>query len=99
MARYREYRRIYSYKVRELCKQDELYTNGTDEEYSHLLNTLCDEDVDQTMDSLEEITEDILKHSAVKRLMMRFGCDEEELFGSILWEVINECCKTFVEKI
>lgn len=99
MAKYREYRRIYGYKVRELCIQDNLYTEGTNEEYSHLLITLCKDDADQTLDSLEVIAEDIIKHSDLENLLNRFGCDKEELQKSIMWELINECCITYLERV
>lgn len=99
MKKYREYRRIYGYKVRQLCIQDNLYTEGNNEEYSHLLNTLCKDDVDQTLDSLGVIAEDIIKHSDLENLLNRFGCDEEELLQSILWELINECCITYLTRV
>lgn len=99
MAKYREYRRIYGYKVRALCIQDNLYTEGSNEEYSHLLNTLCKDDVDQTLDSLGVIAEDLIKHSDLENLLNQFGCDEEELLQSIMWELINECCITYLERV
>ena len=82
MARYREFRKIYSDMVRSICIRESYYTRGDVDAYTHLLVDLCDFEKEVTMDDLEEITEDIL-----------------ELFDSTLWKVINECCKTFVERI
>ena len=92
MARYREFRKIDSDMVRSMCIRDV-------DAYTHLLVDLCDYKKEITMDDLEEITEDILQHSDVNSFCGQYGCSEEELFDSTLWKVINDCCKTFVERI
>ena len=85
MARYREFRKIDSDMVRSMCIRESYYTRGDVDAY--------------TMDDLEEITENILEHSDVNSFCGQYGCSEEELFQSTLWKLINECCKTFVERI
>lgn len=99
MARYREFRKIDSDMVRSMCIRESYYTRGDVDAYTHLLVGLCDFKKEITMDDLEEITEDILEHSDVNSFCGRYGCSEEELFQSTLWKLINECCKTFVERI
>lgn len=96
MARYREYRRIDSDAVRSMCIRDSYYTEGDVKAYKNLLGNLCDWEKEITMDDLEEITEDILKHSDVDRFCDQYGCSEEELFKSTLWKILNECCKIFL---
>lgn len=97
MARYKEARMIHSDKVRSLCIKESYYTRGTCTEYMHLLNDLCDKEV--TMDDLEEIAEDIMKHSDIERVCDQYGCIEDDVFENILFELINECCVAIVERI
>ena len=99
MARYREFRKIDSEMVRSMCIRECYYTRGDVDAYTHLLVDLCDFKKEITIDDLEEITEDILEHSDVKSFCGMYGCSEKELFQSTLWKLINECCKTFVERI
>ena len=98
--KYREYRKIFGSKVRKMCEEEEMYTKGTDEEYTNLLEKLCDGKAEQTMDSLKTITEDILKHSNVEKLLERYDIRyRDTLFTIILQKVISECCQTFIERI
>lgn len=98
MARYREFKKIDHNKVRNLCIRDEYYTMGDNDAYEHLLYELCNEEKEITMDELEEITADIMKHSDVEWLRYKYYFSEEELFAGILWKLINECCTIFLEK-
>lgn len=97
MARYKEVRHIYGDKVRNLCIKESYYTMGTCTEYTHLLNDLCGKEV--TVDGLEEIAEDIVKHSDTESYCEQYGGSEEEMIGNLLFELINECCVVTVERI
>lgn len=97
MARYKEVRNIYSDKVRSLCIKESYYTRGTCEQYMHLLNDLCDKE--GAMDELEEIAEDIVKHSDTESHCEQYGGSEEEMIENLLFELINECCVVTVERI
>lgn len=98
MARYREIRKIDKTKVRYMCIRENYYTRGNETDYSHLLGDLCNFCRDLTMDDLEEIVADILNHSDVDGICDRDGCTKDEIFGAVLWEIINECCTVLVKK-
>lgn len=52
MARYREFRKIYSDMVRSMCIRESYYTRGDVDAYTHLLVDLCDFEKEVTMDEL-----------------------------------------------
>ena len=93
MARYREFRKIYSDMVRSMCIRESYYTRGGVDAYTHLLVNLCDFEKEVTMDDLEEIAEDILEHSDVNSFCGQYGCSEEELFQSTLWKIGRASCR------
>ena len=99
MARYREIRKIDNTKVRSICIRENYYTRGNNTDYSHLLDDLCDFRKDLTMDDLEEIAANILNHSDVDNICDKYDCEKDEIFGIVLFEIINECCTVFVKKI
>ena len=99
MARYREFRKIESYKVRELCIREMYFTCGDTYAYNNLLINMCHGDVEVTMDMLEKIAEEILAYSDVESICDRYGCSGEELFEHLLWELLHDCCRTLIERI
>ena len=95
MSKYREERRIFSDKVRNMCIKEGLYTRGTCEEYSHLLCVLC-KDEEISMDAVETIAANILIHSAWEEKAAEYGVEYDELLRNVMSNLINECCYTFV---
>lgn len=99
MARYREFRKIYSDMVRSMCIRESYYTRGDVDAYTHLLVDLCDFEKEVTTDELEEIAEDIMKHSDTESYCERYGGSEEEMVENLLFELINERCVVTAERI
>lgn len=98
MARYKEVRKIDRNKVRSLCIKEEYYTCGDSDAYTNLLVTLCDRDKEMTMDKLEDIANDILMHSDGE-IFSEWYRSSEEVFETILWQLINECCTVCLKRI
>lgn len=95
MSKYREERRIFSDKVRNMCIKEGFYTCGTCEEYSHLLCVLC-KDEEISLDDVETIAADILVHSVWEEKAAEYGVGYDELLRNVMSNLINECCYTFV---
>lgn len=82
----REVRQISKEKVRAMCIRNELYDCGTNEDYDNLLSVLCNNDeYEMTTEHILRIAEDIIIHS-----------DTEMDIKDIMFELINECCYTFI---
>lgn len=88
MSRIKEKRAIMSEKVRSFCINHDLYTCGTNADYTNLLCNLCSNEREMTTAQLYKITEDILIHS-----------DSEMEWSSIMFHLANECCYTFFEEV
>ena len=87
MNKIKETRTIDFEKVRAMCIKYDLYTCGTNEEYTNLLLNLCSNENEMTTEQLYKITEDILIHS-----------DTEMEWSSIMFNLANDCCYTFFEE-
>lgn len=86
-SRYREVRRIYSEKLRNLCIKNRWYTRGDCKAYGHLLYNLAEEKENITTDDIVEIAQDILEHS-----------DTDQELTSICFEVAR-IAVTFFEEV
>lgn len=84
----KEVRAIDCEKVRSMCIRLDLYDCGTNEDYSNLLFSLCSNEHEMNTSQILKIAEDILIHS-----------DSEIELTSIMFNLINDCCYTFVEVI
>lgn len=60
---YAEVRKVSACSLRSLCIKNNWYTNGDNEEYSHLLIDLADDKDNITTDDIVEIAQDIYDHS------------------------------------
>jgi len=76
-------------KVRQMCINDNYYTRGDNEEYSHMLFEMCEQAHD--IDGVKEIAKDIASHSNIEEKMNSYGVDEEQLIMIITENIINEC--------
>lgn len=90
----REVRKIDSGKVRALCINKDYYTRGDNDEYSNLLKVLCKKEY--SIEVIEEIARDIVIHSAYEKLLSEYSVGYEELIAVVMFELINECCVSFV---
>jgi hypothetical protein len=79
-------------KVRSTCIRQDWYTRGNNEEYSHLLNDMCDFEISHTEESIKAIAEDIFNHS------VGFDTDysREEHIDNIAFYILNDCCTYFI---
>ena len=93
----KEIRKIDSMKVRAMCIRDNYYTRGTNKEYSHLLNDLCDKDKNITLKDIQKIALDILIHSEWEKKTKIYSCNYDELLADVMTSLINECCYSFIE--
>ena len=83
--------RINSSKVRKMCIINDWYTKGTNSEYTHLLNDMCDFDIEQTIDSIKDIATNIYNHSTGFD-----GCYSiNEHIDNIIFYILNDCCTYF----
>ena len=80
-------------KVKKTCIKNDWYTRGNKEEYSHLLNDMCDWDIEQTEESIRDIARDIYEHST--------GFDmcysKNEHIDNIAFYILNDCCTYFIK--
>lgn len=95
----KEIRKIDSMKVRAMCIRDKYYTCGTNKEYNHLLNDLCDRNKNITLEDIEEIAADILIHSVWEEKTESYGCNYDELLANVMGSLINECCCSYIQNI
>lgn len=79
-------------KVRKTCINNDWYTRGNNEEYSYLLNDMCDWDIEQTEESIRDIARNIYEHST--------GFDmcysKNEHIDNIAFYILNDCCTYFM---
>lgn len=72
---YKVIRKLTMASLRSLCVEKEWYTNGDNDEYSHMLNMTKKEDI--TSDDIVEIATDIIEHSSNLSLDdFTYVCDE-----------------------
>jgi hypothetical protein len=106
-----KYSRIDSYKVRNKCIQQDWYTRGTCEEYTHMLTHLCcaeyvDEEFgvlvqpeffgpEDLVDQLEIVANDIYEHSNPDRWE---GYDDNPILN-IMFELDADCVVSWFEEI
>ena len=76
-------------KVRQMCINENYYTCGNNEEYSHMLFDMCSEA--HTVEEVKAIAEDIAAHSDVEEKMNSYGVTEEQMILIITENIINEC--------
>lgn len=88
-------RNIDASKVREMCIRHQYYTCGDNAAYTKMLQNVGLTDADN-MEQMQEIADDIYFHSDTDRIMSEYGCDEAEVMDSILYNLYNECCTTFI---
>lgn len=89
---------IQSDKVRQMCINYNLYTCGNSEEYTHMLNELC-EVYCPLMDDYETIAADILSHSKWEDLAGEYNVTYDGLMEIIISKLINECSHILIEKL
>ncbi len=63
MKQYKEIRKIYADTLRQLCINRNWYTNGDNDDYSHLLYDLANDKDNLSTEDIIEIAEDIMEHS------------------------------------
>lgn len=88
-SNYKEVRRLTAGNLRALCIEQDWYTNGTNEEYDHLLRDLAGNKENLSTEDIIEIAEDIFCHSKLPE-----GCEIED----IAWEVNRVCTVCFVKQ-
>lgn len=71
---YKVVRKLSMSALRSLCIEKEWYTNGDNDEYSHMLNMTKKEDI--TSDDIVEIAADIMEHSDLSFNDFTSVCDE-----------------------
>lgn len=98
MAEWKATRIIHRGKVRELCIDMELYTEGTDKEYSHMLYPLCSVS-SPTLDDYENLAKDILNHSDLEKAKEKYGESYDELLHDLMETLINDCSRIHIEKV
>ena len=81
-------RRTNSDLIRNMCINHEYYTRGDIKAYDRLLslanNNECDDELVQLM------AEDIYRHSDIEHEMEVYGCKEEEIAQSIIYNILTE---------
>ena len=92
----REIRKIDNMKVRVMCINENYYTGGNCEQYENLLYNLCEKE-EITLEDIKEIALDILDHSDWRKKKDEYGCSFDELQTIVMENLINECCRTFIE--
>ena len=90
------YRFLVSHRVREMCVKYGYYTCGDNDSYSAMLNRCKVVSVDVISDALS-IAKDIYNHSNIEKFMREYGCDDRSVLETIVFNLYNDCCITFVE--
>ena len=72
-------------RIRQMCIKRNLYTCGTCEDYSRMLNFARDADV--TTENLIKIAQDIAEHSNLQA----YGCSYRESVENFIYVLANEC--------
>lgn len=75
-------------KVRALCIERNLYTEGTNEEYGMMFEK-CRRA--KTAQDVVEIAQDIILHSDIEDECSRYGCSEEEYEEGLAFDIANQC--------
>lgn len=86
--------------VREYCIKRNLYTMGTNEEYSNMLNMCYEYSAREgDVDILQKIAEDIIEHSEPEVLDEFLEHDPEELVLLIMFGLCEDCIiRSFVKE-
>ena len=79
-------RRIDSDRVRQVCIDNDYYTKGDVRAYERLLETVPLEPTDT---EFVRMAQNIYGHSDIDRLCGMYGCDEQEVMESILFNLYN----------
>ena len=79
-------RRIDSDRVRQVCIDNDYYTKGDVRAYERLLETVPSEPTDI---EFVRMAQNIYGHSDIDRLCGVYGCDEQEVMESILFNLYN----------
>ena len=79
-------RRIDSDKVRQVCIEHNYYTRGDVRAYERLLETVPSEPTDA---EFVRMAQNIYGHSDIDRICGEYGCDEQEVMESILFNLYN----------
>lgn len=83
-ANCKERRVLYTSDLRELCIKNKWYTNGSNEDYNKLFDSIRKKEI--TSDMITDIAFDIFQHSDL----------QEEAFSFVMFEV-GRTCTTFFE--
>lgn len=86
----KETRTIDAGKVRAMCIRNDYYINGTNEQYSKMLDMCRDNK------PILEIAKDIFNHSNIRKALFETGCKELEILENICFQLINDCTYTIV---
>ena len=84
---------ISSEKVRNLCVENGYYTDGSNYEYSELLNVLCDKKYTDTR--LVAIMRDIVKHTDIDACFT--NCNNDEIYEILAYQIANNCTTSKIE--
>ncbi len=85
---YKEVRTMHKDDLRALCIRKEWYTNGTNEDYIPLLESVENKNI--TTDDIVEIAQNIIDHSNLKL--------NDETFEMVCFELFD-ICYTFIKKV
>lgn len=89
-------RRTNAGRVKSVCIKNDWYGRGTNEEYENLLiNIVGWSDKESTDELLETVAKDIMEHSDMN--YRASGLTEEEMLVSVVFELANNACTTFVD--
>ena len=80
-------------KLRQVCVDNDYYTRGDNYAYDKMFRKLWDVDnpKELTNEKLIDIAQDIFDHSNIERIMRDYGCGEEEVLNSIMFNLVNAC--------
>ena len=95
---YKEVRTLSNWDLRAMCIAGNWYEEGTNDEYSNLLNRVNELD-NITTDDIVEIAMDIMEHSngTVKYLVQSSGLSWDGVLCHLMY-LINEACNTHFEE-
>lgn len=82
-ATVKEYKNLDFYKVQEFCIDNELYTQGTQDDFDKL-NAFISNKIHFSKNDLLKIAIDIYNHSDIDNLAYEYGCTNESYFNHIL---------------
>lgn len=87
----------YADKVRQMCIDNNYYTRGDVDAYTKMLDFVYHHLDANNEVQMIEVAQNIFNHSDINQKMLEYGCSEREVLSSIIYNLYNDCTRTFVE--